>query len=89
MNDTVPLVWTDEELLLTPDELLTYTLTGTQQSRLDAYRKSEAKFWYERIVLATTVFLDVNQIASDIAREVVHLRSLVGTQPPWKVKETT
>lgn len=85
MNDTVPLAWTHEELEQTPMELLALSLNTdkTPAFRADAYRKSEAKVWFERIILASIVHIDINQIDTNIARDVVQLRTLIGTTAPW------
>lgn len=56
----------------------------TSDARAAAYRRYEAKKWYERIVLQTHVALDLTNLDPQTAAEVAHLRSLVGVvRPPW------
>lgn len=82
----VPLVWTKQELALTPAELLNKANDShlSNTVRGDAYRKSEAMKWYEFVVLAPIVHVDVNMLTLQEGRDVLQLRTLIGTTPPWR-----
>ena len=79
-------MWTKQELALTPAELLgkANDLRLSRESREDAYRKSEAKRWYEFVILAPLVHVDVNMLTLQEGRDVLQLRSLIGTTAPWR-----
>lgn len=55
-------------------------------SRADAYGRYEVKRWYEIVVLSPKVVLDLTDLDPRIAGEVVHLRALIGNNPPWRTK---
>ena len=80
------IVWTDVTLKLTPTQELQIATSDrfTPAARSDAFKRWTAKRWYETIVLAKRLTLDLQQIDPQEAAEVAHLRSLVGVvSPPW------
>ena len=85
------IVWTEQELLKTPEEDLAIAMSNTasSQEKLDAWNHFNAKKWYERVVLQKIVELDLPQLSPTDCVEVQQLRYLVGTNPPWKEKRET
>lgn len=87
--DKTRIVWTEALLKLTPAQELQIACSDnfSAPAKSAAFSRYSAKRWYETVVLAPRVLLDLHDLAPADAVEVVELRRLVGLTPPWLLKE--
>lgn len=85
------IVWSDTLLRLTleQEEQIYLNARFSPAMREEAYRRAEAKRWFDTLIAAPHLTLDLNDLEPRDAAEVAQLRNLVGfgTTPPWHQKE--
>lgn len=81
-------MWSDTLLRLTPEQELTMARSEkfSSDSRSAAYARYEVKRYYEVVVLADRVKLDVTDLDPQMAAEITRLRARIGINAPWVQK---
>lgn len=78
-------MWTETLLKLSPSQEMEIATNPRFSSAMRgaAYVRYEIKKWYELVVLAPVVKLDLNELPYEVAVEVVSLRTQAGSTAPW------